>query len=416
MTRTRLALLVLALSAAAALGWWRFAPSSGGAGSDTRAAVGPIGGGPGGGVRRAGGAGADGPVPVLVARATREDVDLHVEGIGTVQADATVTVRAQVEGRLTELRFRDGQEVRAGEVLATIDPATYRAVHDQAVARRDQNEAELKNARADLERYERLAKSESGSRQQADTQRATVAKLEAQLRIDQGVIDAARIDLDNTTIRAPISGRTGIRTVDVGNLVRASDASGLVTIARLQPIVVSFTVPQQRLAALLSAEARGAVPVEVLDGEKRAVVDRGVVSVIDNLVDATTGTVRVKASLPNAERRLWPGQFVDVRVKVGVLEGALVVPSAAVQRSADGTFVFVLGEGDKAGRRAVAVTRQDDRRAVIASGLEPGDRVITTGFTRLTDGAVVKASEDGRPQAAGPGAGTGEGSGGGPRP
>jgi multidrug efflux system membrane fusion protein len=258
------------------------------------------------------------------------------------------------------------------------------------LARREQDEAELRNARTDLERYIRLAQSESGSRQQADTQRAVVAKLEAQLKIDQGSIDAARIDLDHTVIRAPFAGRTGIRQVDVGTLVRASDTTGIVSIAQIHPIAVTFTLPQQQLAALLAAQGRGEVPVEVVGGEKREVLDRGRVEVIDNQVDSTTGTVKVKASLPNAATRLWPGQFVDVRVLVDTLRGATVVPSAAVQRSAEGAFVYVLGTEDKVARRPVRITRQDEHRAVIAEGVEVGETVVTTGFTRLTDGAKVK--------------------------
>ena len=342
MTHSRAAVLVLLALALAGLALWRlgvpsFAAREAATG-DAQPALppGPPGAGPPGGNRRVGPGRGDGPTPVVVSEARREDVAVTIEGIGTVQADAAVTVRAQVEGRLLEVRFREGDEVAAGDVLALIDPATYRAVYDQAVAKRDQNEADLRNARADLDRYDRLAKSEAGSRQQAETQRAAVAKLEAQLRIDQGVIDAAKIDLDNTTVRAPISGRTGIRNVDVGNLVRASDTAGLVGIARIRPIAVSFTVPQQRLAALLAAQARGPVAVEVLDAERASVVDRGGVTVIDNQVDSTTGTVRVKATLPNRDTRLWPGQFVDVRVDVDTLRDAVVVPSAAVQRSAEG--------------------------------------------------------------------------------
>ncbi|TBW40098.1 efflux RND transporter periplasmic adaptor subunit [Siculibacillus lacustris] len=346
-------------------------------------------GGPGGGGRRGGGAG-DGPTPVLVVPVERRDVDLMFDGIGTIQASATVTVRPQVQGILLELRFQDGQEVAKGDVLARIDPTSYRAVYDQAVAKREQNEADLRNARADLERYTRLAQSESGSRQQADTQRATVAKLEAQSKIDQGVIDAAKVDLDNTTILAPIGGRTGIRSVDAGNLVRTTDAAGLVTIAQLKPISVVFTLPQQQLAQVLAAKLRGPVPVEVLGPDRRSAIDRGSIEVIDNQVDSTTGTVKIKASLPNAELRLWPGQFADVRVHVDTSRDAVVVPTAAVQRGADGAFVYVLGAEDKVARRPVEVARQDENRAVIASGLQPGETVVATGFARLIDGARVK--------------------------
>ena len=397
MTRPRLAVLVLAATALVGAGWWwtHRTPASSEAG-DVMAPPGPGGPtppGPGGptppGGRRGG---FDGPTPVVVVTAEKRDVPLNFDGIGTVQASAAVTVRPQVDGRLIEVAFREGEEVAEGTVLARIDAASYKAVWDQAVAKKDQDEAELRNARADLERYERLAKSESGSRQQADTQRAAVAKLEAQLRIDQGQIDAAKVNLDNCTITAPIAGRTGIRTVDAGNLVHASDGTGLVTIARLTPIAVSFTLPQQQLGALLAAAARGPVPVEILGADRISIVDRGAVDVVDNQVDVSTGTVKIKASLPNTERRLWPGQFVDVRVRVDVSRDALVVPTAAVQRSTEGTYVWVLGEEDKISRRPISVIRQDEARAIVASGLEAGEKVLTTGFARLTEGAKVKPS------------------------
>ena len=389
MTRTRLVFFALAATALVGTGWWwtHRAPSRG----DTGDAMGPP--GPGGpaapGGRRGG---FDGPTPVVAVAAERRDVDLTFDGIGTVQASATVTVRPQVDGRLVEVAFREGDEVAEGAVLARIDSASYKAVWDQAVAKKDQDEADLRNARADLERYERLAKSESGSRQQADTQRSQVMRLEAQLRIDQGQIDAAKINLDYCTITAPIAGRTGIRTVDAGNLVHASDAGGLVTIARLTPIAVAFTLPQQQLGAVLAAAGRGPVPVTVLGPDHTTVVDRGTVDVIDNQVDVSTGTVKIKATFPNAERRMWPGQFVDVRVRVDVTRDALVVPTAAVQRSTDGTYVWVLGDEDKAVRRAVTIARQDETRALIASGLTPGEKVLTTGFARLTEGTRVKPS------------------------
>jgi multidrug efflux system membrane fusion protein len=395
MKATRFFIHVLVLGGiAGGVAWQQGWRPLGGGETATGESGGPPGGGPrgpGGGGRRGMGAG-DGPTPVVVVPVAREDVAVRVDGIGTVQAFAAVTVRAQVDGRILELGFREGQDVEAGTVIARIDPASYKAVVDQATAKREQDEAELRNARIDLDRYVRLAKSESGSRQQEDTQRATVAKLEAQLKIDQAIIDAARVDLDNTTIRAPISGRTGIRSVDVGTLVRASDTTGIVSIAQIRPIAVTFTLPQQQLAALLAAQARGPVPVEVLGGENRATIDRGVVEVIDNQVDSTTGTVKIKAALPNTETRLWPGQFVDVRVLVDTLKAAMVVPTAAVQRGTEGAYVWVLGPEDKVARRPVTTVRQDEHQAVIGSGVEIGDKVLTTGFTRLTEGAKVKPS------------------------
>jgi len=416
MNRTRIIFLLLAAAAIAGGAVWlqgrlnlgdgASAPGAGGVARPGGGSGSPGGPGSGGGRGRrmtATGPG-DGPTPVVVAPVGREDVPVTIDGIGTVQAFAAVTVRAQVEGRILDLGFREGDEVAAGTVIARIDPASYKAIYDQASAKRELDEADLRNARIDLDRYIRLAQSESGSRQQADTQRAVVAKLEAQLKIDQGVIDAARVDLDNTTLRAPIAGRTGIRMVDVGTLVRSSDTTGIVSITQIRPISVTFTVPQQQLAALLAAQGRGEVPVEVSGGERRQLLDRGRVEVIDNQVDTTTGTVKVKATLPNAETRLWPGQFVDVRVLVDTLKEATVVPTAAVQRGTEGAFVYVLAPEDTVARRPVTVGRQDEKRAVILSGVAAGETVVTTGFTRLTDGATVKPT----PEATASPAATGE--------
>lgn len=435
-------LLLLVAAAAAGWAWWNgrlpILPrpaATGETAGPARPGGGPGGPGGPGGFRRGATGPVDGPTPVVVAPVGREDVEVTVDGIGTVQPFAAVTVRAQVEGRIVEIDFREGQDVAAGDVLARIDPASYAAVHDQAVARRDQDEAELRNARIDLDRYIRLAQNESGSRQQADTQRSVVAKLEAQIRIDQGIIDAAKIDLDNTVIRAPIAGRTGIRTVDVGTLVRSSDTGGIVSIARLKPISVTFTLPQQQLGALQAALARRPVPVEVL-GDRRRPIDRGRVEVVDNQVDSTTGTVKIKATLPNPDLALWPGQFVDVRVRLDTLVGATVVPTAAVQRGTEGAYLWVLGAENKVARRPVTVSRQDEHRAVIAEGVAVGETVLTTGFVRLVDGAEVaptpvdggaapKAEADAPAEAAaetrGPGSGEGrrtrrEGATGGPRP
>lgn len=388
-----LLILVLGAGVAGGVAWWTgHLPTGSKSATTSDGALPP--GPPGAGLSgRRGAMRSDGPVPVLTAKVARDDVDVFLDGIGTVQADATVTVKAQVEGRLLEVRFTEGQKVAEGDVLAVIDPAPYRAVWEQAVAKRDQNRADLASARADLERYERLAKSEAGSRQQADQQRATVAKLEAQTRIDDAVIDAAEIDLDNTTVRAPIAGRTGLRTIDVGNLVRTSDTTGLVTVARLEPIAATFTVAQQRLGEVRAAEKRGPIAVEVLGPDRKSVVERGEVTVIDNQVDASTGTVKLKARLPNHAETLWPGQFVDLRVALDRLTAVPVIPSAAVQRTAEGPWVWVVDGEAKVRRRTIEITRQDETRAVIRSGLADGETVVTTGFARLSEGAQVKVDE-----------------------
>ncbi len=337
-------------------------------------------------------------VPVLTARATRADVPVTLDAVGTVQALNTVVVRAQVEGRLTEILFKDGQDVKKGDVLARIDPRTLQAQYDQTVAKKAQDAAQLANARLDFERYERLAQSNFGSRQQADTQRATVAQLEAQQQVDQALIDNAKAMLDYATITAPIDGRTGLRNVDAGNVVRASDPNGLVTITQVQPIGVLFSLPQQNLRAINRAKARGPLSAQALEPDNATVVETGEVEVIDNLVDQSTGTVRVRALFPNENQALWPGQFINIRLNVDMDRNALTVPTGAVQRGPNGAFVFIVTDEQKVALKNVQVTRQDERIAIIASGLDEAARVVTSGFMLLNDGALVKPM-DARTQA-----------------
>ncbi|HXF87090.1 MAG TPA: efflux RND transporter periplasmic adaptor subunit [Xanthobacteraceae bacterium] len=336
------------------------------------------------------------PVPVIAATAKLADVPVYLDGVGTTRALNTVTVRPQVDGKLISVLFREGQEVRRGDVLARIDPTTYQAQYDQAVAKKAQDEATLANARIDLERYANLAATNSIARQQLDTQKALVAQLEAQVKLDQAAINNARAILNYTTITAPIDGRTGIRLVDEGNIVRASDATGIVVITQLRPMSVFFTLPQQQLGEVNRAFARGPLPVEALGADNKSVIDRGTLMVIDNQVDQTTGTVRLKAEFPNAETQLWPGQFVNVRLLIDTLRQVVVVPTAAVQRGPTGVFAYVVQEDSTVAVRRIQVSQQDETRAVIGRGLEPGERVVTTGFARLTPGAkvVVTNAED----------------------
>jgi multidrug efflux system membrane fusion protein len=328
------------------------------------------------------------PVPVLAVRARSEDVPVTADAAGTIQARNTATVRAQVEGRLLEVVFKEGQEVNAGDVLARIDPRTYQAQYDQVVAKLAQDSAQLANARLDLERYIRLAATNSGSKQQADTQRALVAQLEAQLKVNQALVDAAKTQLDFTTLRAPISGRTGIRLVDAGNIVRGGDATGLVTITQVTPISLVFNLPQQQLQALRAALQRGEVPVQALEADNRTLIDSGRVDVIDNLVDVATGTVKIKAQFANTDLRLWPGQFVNVRVFLNTLRGVTTVPAAAIQRGPVGPFVYVVNDG-KVAQTNVTLGLQNEAIAVIAKGVEAGAVVVTSGFGRLNDDATV---------------------------
>ena len=347
------------------------------------------------------------PVPVLAIDARRADVPVYLDGVGTARALNTVMVKPQVEGKLIAVSFTEGQDVQQGYVLAKIDPTTFQAQYDQAVATKAYREAQLANARLDLERYTRLAATNAINKQQVDTQRAMVAQLEAQVRADQATIDNARAILSYTDVTAPIAGRTGIRQVDAGNIVRPSDTTGLVTITQIRPISVLFNLPQQELPELQRGMAEGPLPVQAMGPDGRSPTDRGQVQVIDNQVDPTTGTVRLKAEFPNATLQLWPGQFVNVRLLIDTMRQVVVVPTAAVQRGPAGTFVFVIGEEDKVAVRPVKVAKQNDVQSVIATGLQAGERVVTTGFARIADGSVVQASsaeEAGQvsPPAAGP--------------
>ncbi|WP_293867782.1 efflux RND transporter periplasmic adaptor subunit [uncultured Alsobacter sp.] len=339
--------------------------------------------------RRSRDRGADDPIPVLVANARRADVPVYLDGVGTVRPANTVTVRSQVDGQLLKVLFREGQDVKKGDVLARIDPVPYQAALDQALAKKAQNESLLENARRDLERYTRLAETNSVTKQQADTQRATVAQLEAQIRSDQAAIDNARATLSYTEVTAPIDGRTGIRTIDEGNIVKASDANGLVVVSQIQPIAVVFSVPQQQLGRINKAWTQGALPVEALDSENRNAIDKGMLLVVDNQVDPQTGTVKLKAEFPNRGLALWPGAFVNVRLLVETLKDVTVVPTSSVQRGPEGPFVYVVSPEDTAVVRKVTVGHQNDTDAVINAGLKLDERVVTTGFARLADNAKV---------------------------
>jgi multidrug efflux system membrane fusion protein len=338
---------------------------------------------------RAAGGRPDLPVPVLAATPVAKDVPVYLDGVGAVRALNTVTVRAQVDGKLLSINFKEGQDVKAGDVLAEIDPAIYKANYDQAVAKKAQDEATLANARLDLTRYQQLAATNAGSKQQADTQKATVAQLEALVRSDQAAIDNAQATLSYTKVIAPLSGRTGLRQVDQGNIIRSSDTNGIVVITQLQPIAVQFSLPQQQIVRVNAASAKGPLSVDVFGNDATTVVDTGMLVGIDNQVDITTGTVKLKAQFDNARYQLWPGQFVNVRLKVETLPQAIVVPTSAVQRGPSGTFAYVIGEGNVVSAKPVTVTQQNEKEAVIAKGLSTSDRVVTTGFANLAEGARV---------------------------
>ena len=343
--------------------------------------------GAGGGQRFA----ADGPIPVLLGQARYADVPVTADVLGTVQATNTVTVRSQVDGKLIEVDFKEGQDVKKGDVIARIDPATYKAAYDQAVAKKAQDESLLTNAQVDLVRYQKLAETQYGSHQQADTQKALVAQYTAQVQQDQASIDSTKATLDYATIRAPIDGRTGIRQVDQGNIIRATDTTGIVTIAQIKPIAAVFNLPQQWLRQVNRAAAAGPLKLEARDGDKGDVLDTGTLDVVDNTVDQTTGTVKLKGSFPNAKLQLWPGQFVDIRLYVDMLSHVVVVPTPAVQRGPDGAFVYVV-KGDAVVMTKATIGQQSENDSVITAGVAPPAEVVTTGFTRLTDGAKIAVS------------------------
>jgi multidrug efflux system membrane fusion protein len=331
---------------------------------------------------------------VLAATPRVLHVPVYLEGLGSVRALNTVAVHAQVDGKLIAVNFVEGQDVSKGDVLAEIDPAIYQAQYDQAVAKKSQDEALLVNQKLDLARYQQLAASNAGSKQQADTQKALVAQQEALIKADQAAIDNAAAMLGYTKIVAPISGRAGLRQVDQGNIIKASDLTGLVILTQLQPIAVWFSLPQQQIVRVNAAAANGALAVDVFGNDGVTVVDSGTLKGIDNQVDRTTGTLKMKAEFPNANFQLWPGQFVNVRLKVETLPKATVVPTSAVQRGPAGTFSYVIGEGDIATAKPIVVTQQNENDAVIASGIAPTDRVVTTGFANLSDGAKVVVGKD----------------------
>jgi multidrug efflux system membrane fusion protein len=342
----------------------------------------------------------DQSVPVLAATPYIKDVPVYLDGVGAVRALNNVLVRPQVDGKLISINFVEGQDVKKGDVLCEIDPVIYKAQFDQAVAKKAQDEALLANQRLDLIRYQQLAATNAGSKQQYDTQHAVIAQQEALVEADQAAIDNARATLGYAKVIAPISGRTGLRQVDQGNIVHASDATGVAVITQLQPIAVLFSLPQQQIVRVNEASAKGTLAVDVFGNDGTTVVDTGKLAGIDNQVDPTTGTLKLKAEFPNDKLQLWPGQFVNVRLRIETLSQAMVIPTSAVQRGPTGTFSYVTGENNTVTAKPVTVTQQNETEAVIADGLSTSDRVVTTGFASLSDGAKVSVGKDEPPPVA----------------
>lgn len=339
--------------------------------------------------------GAGAPVPVVVAAAERKDVPVYLEGVGTVAAYQTVTVRSRVDGQLKRIAFTEGQDVQPGDLLAELDARPFRAALDQAVAKKAQDAAVLANSKLDLERYRVLVERNFIQRQMLDTQAAQVAQQEALVRADQAAIDTARVNLAYTRITAPIPGRTGLRQVDVGNIVHATDATGLVVLTQLRPISLVFTLPEQNVSAINAQQAQHRLPVDAVAADGQTVLDHGELLLVDNQIDVTTGTVRLKAVFPNADHKLWPGQFVHGRLRLTVRRGSTVVPSPAVQRGPQGPFVYVLGPDNTVALRQVKVAQIRAGEALLDEGVDVGERVVVEGQYKLQPGSRVVAQAQG---------------------
>jgi multidrug efflux system membrane fusion protein len=331
------------------------------------------------------------PVPVVTTTAARQDFPVTVEGLGTVTAYNSVDVRPQVAGTIQKIGFTEGRAVQAGDLLAQIDPRPYQAALEQAQASLTSDQATLANQQADLARYQPLAAKGYATAQQLDTQKAAVLQAQARIKSDQAAIDNARTQLGYTTIEAPIPGVTGLRRIDVGNLVQSGDSRSIVTITQVQPIAVVFVLPQQNLPAIQAAMAKDSLTVEAYDQNGSRLLDRGRLSVVDNAVDAKTGTIRLKAEFPNAARALWPGGFVNVRLVVETRPGAVTLPAAAIQSGPQGSFVYLVN-GGKAKARPVKTGPQAQGTVVIEDGVAAGDTVVLDGQSRLTPGLPVAAT------------------------
>ena len=329
-------------------------------------------------------------VPVTVGKAVKRDLQTYLEALGTVQAYNTVTIRAQVDGQLTKLAVKEGQEVKVGDLLFEIDARPYQAAYDQAAAKKAQDQAQLANAKLDLQRYTQLAEKNYVAHQQLDSTQAQVAQLDAQVKGDEAAMAAAKVTLGYTMIRSPIDGRVGIRTVDVGNIVHASDEAGLVVITQMKPIHLLFSLAEDNLQNLLKAERSASTQVSAISRDGSKHLDDGVLDLVDNQVDQTSGMVRLRATLPNKASLLWPGQFVNARLTLEKLAGVTTIPLEAIQRGTDGRSVFIVKPDNTVEQRPITIGTVSEGVAVVTKGVADGETVVTSGQYRLETGSKVE--------------------------
>ena len=329
-------------------------------------------------------------VPVKIATVEKADFPVYLAGLGTVQGFNTVLVRTRVDGQINRIAFQEGQLVKAGDTLVEIDPRPFAAALDQAKAKKAQDQANLGNANLDLQRYTKLG--EFATRQQTDTQRSTVAQLTAQIAADDAAIANAQTQFDYATVKAPISGIAGLRQVDVGNIVNASTQTGIVTIAQIEPIAVIFTAPEEQLPDIQAALAASPPKVIALSTDGKRVLSSGTLALINNQVDTTSGTIRLKAVFDNTDHALWPGQSVSTRLLIATLKEATVVPDDAVQHGNDGLYAYTVNAENKAELRKIKVTKSFEGRSVVDEGLSPGQQVITAGQYKVQPGSLVSTA------------------------
>src|ERR1700733_7985682 len=328
-------------------------------------------------------------IPVTSFEVKKTDFPVHAYGLGVVSPFKTVTVKSRVDGQITKVFFKQGQMVKEGDPLLESDQRPYTAALEQAVAKKAQDEANLKNDQLNLRRYQTLALQQFQTQQSLDTQQALVDQMTAQVKGDQAAIDNAQTNLGYTSIKAPISGRTGFRLVDPGNIVHAADTTGIVTIAQLQPIAVQFTEPEEQLQSIAKAYGAGDVPVEALTSDGTRTLSKGRLAIMDNSVSQATGTISLKARFDNKDNALWPGLSVNTRMLIDTRKQVIVVPQDGGQHGPSGLFFFFIGGNGKVSARPIKVSESGDENAVVAEGLNVGDRIVVAGQSRLFDGAMV---------------------------